>query len=164
MLIADVSELSVGSILIGRWMRNDWGLGVRCIYTEKVYSWEVVGPMGGEWLMEVDTSSVRWRGGKRVYKSSCSGITVLRLGWLGTLCHVCRAVFCSSIYVVVAARTYWDWNLLPCWCYWDESQFHAFVNMANVLQYVKVTDCPCARREGVWVSDSVASTQSWPRG
>jgi len=63
-LIADVSELSVGSIPIGRWMRNDWGPGVRCIYTEKVCSWEMVGPMGGEWLKEVDTSSVRWRGGK----------------------------------------------------------------------------------------------------
>ena len=37
---------------------------MRCIYTEKVCSWEVVGPMGGEWLKEVDTSSVRWRGGK----------------------------------------------------------------------------------------------------
>ena len=63
-LIADFSELSVGSILIGRWMRNDWGPGVRYIYTEKVCSREVVGPMGGEWLKEVDTSSVRWRGGK----------------------------------------------------------------------------------------------------
>ena len=37
---------------------------MRCIYTEKGCSWEVVGPMGGEWLKEVDTSSVRWRGGK----------------------------------------------------------------------------------------------------
>ena len=37
---------------------------MRCIYTEKVCSWEVVGPMGGEWLKEVDMSSVRWRGGK----------------------------------------------------------------------------------------------------
>ena len=64
MLIADVSEISVGSILIGSWMRNDWGPGVRCIYIEEVCSREVVGPMGGEWLKEVDTSSVRWRGGK----------------------------------------------------------------------------------------------------
>ena len=37
---------------------------MRCIYTEKVCSWEVVGPMGGERLKEVATSSVRWRGGK----------------------------------------------------------------------------------------------------
>ena len=56
---------------------------MRCIYTEKVCSWEVVGPMGGEWLKEVDTSSVRWRGGKGVYKSCCGGIPVLRIGWLG---------------------------------------------------------------------------------
>ena len=42
---------------------------MRCIYTEKVCSWEVVGPMGGEWLKEVDTSSVRWRGGERVYNT-----------------------------------------------------------------------------------------------
>ena len=79
---------------------------MRCIYTEKVCSWEVVGPMGGEWLKEVDMSSVWWRGGIRVYKSCCGGITVLRLGRLGALCHVSRAVSCASIYVVVAARTY----------------------------------------------------------
>ena len=78
---------------------------MRYIYTEKVCSWEVVGPMGGEWLKEVDTSSVPWRGGERVYKSCCGGITVLRLDWLGALCHVSRAVSCSSVYVVVAART-----------------------------------------------------------
>ena len=45
-------------------MRNDWGPGVRCIYIEEVCSREVVGPVGGEWLKEMDTSSVRWRGGK----------------------------------------------------------------------------------------------------
>ena len=37
---------------------------MRCVYTEKVCSWEVVGPIGGEWPKEVDTSSVQWRGGK----------------------------------------------------------------------------------------------------
>ena len=71
---------------------------MRCIYTEKVCSWEVVGPMEGEWLKEVDTSSVQWRGGKRVYKSCCSEITVLRLGWLGALCHATYFILCKSVH------------------------------------------------------------------
>jgi hypothetical protein len=32
MLLADVSELSIGSIFIGRWMKNGWAWGVWCIY------------------------------------------------------------------------------------------------------------------------------------
>jgi hypothetical protein len=31
-LLADVSELSFGSIFIGRWMKNGWVWGVWCIY------------------------------------------------------------------------------------------------------------------------------------
>ena len=37
---------------------------MRCIYTENICSWEVVGPMGGDWPKEVDTSSVRCGEGK----------------------------------------------------------------------------------------------------
>ena len=39
---------------------------MRCIYTEKVCRWEVVGPMGGEWLKEAVKSSVRDEGEKGI--------------------------------------------------------------------------------------------------
>jgi hypothetical protein len=46
-LIADVSEPSIGSIFMGRWMKNDYGWDVRCIYAWRGCGRKVAGPMEG---------------------------------------------------------------------------------------------------------------------
>ena len=104
---------------MGRWMKNDRGWDVRCIYTWRGCGRKGAEPMGGRVTNRTgrgEWSYNRLWKGEAYISASAGGITVV----------YSVAVCFSWVYVAVVSRTCWGWILHLCWCL-DASQFRWFL-------------------------------------